>query len=304
MAFYGLTRLMAFPLDSNLCGLRPASDGHKESMSPQKPQTKRSQRSRIRSGHRAFTLAELLAVISVTSLLAATLFPLLGRARENARKASCTSNLQQIGRAWTQYARDYDQKTLRFSTSRPGKIFYWWGSFDGTTLKTSEGLLRPYLKSPQVLECPAFKDDSRAVVGATGYAYNNWYLSPTSYGPAPAYAEIPRAIGIAQIKTPSETVVMADSARLSIDDKNLKLESNTYLSTPRYAYPTLHGRHDAWANVLWADGHVNAVKPTFRSGAFGYEGDGPYHGEDFQRQNLGDLDRDGNFQTNELFDLE
>jgi prepilin-type processing-associated H-X9-DG protein/prepilin-type N-terminal cleavage/methylation domain-containing protein len=273
-------------------------------MSLQNSQIEESHCSGIKLAHRAFTLVEILVVIFISSILVATLFPVFGRARENARKASCTSHLKQLGLGWMQYARDYDQKTLRFSTSRPGKIFYWWGSFDGTTLKTSESLLRPYLKNPQVQECPTFKNNSRVVIGATGYAYNNWYLSPTSYGPAPIYEELPKIVGIAQIQTPSETVVMADSARINIDGGKPKLESNTYLSTPRYAYPTLHGRHSSLANVLWADGHVNAVKPIFRSGGFGYEGSGPYHGEDFQRQNLGDLDRDGNLRTNELFDLE
>lgn len=45
---------------------------------------------------RAFTLIELLVVISIISILAAILFPVFARARENARRASCASNLKQI----------------------------------------------------------------------------------------------------------------------------------------------------------------------------------------------------------------
>lgn len=252
---------------------------------------------------KGFSLAEISLVFAGLSLLAAISFPTLRHAREASSQSHCASNLRQLGVGWKQYAQDYDGKTLRFSSSRPGKIVYWWGSFDGTTLRTSEGLLRPYLPSARVQTCPSFANNSRAVIGATGYAYNNWYLSPTSFGPAPTYAETAKVVGLSQIQTPSQTVVMADSARLNINGAAPKLESNTYLSPPRYAFPTLHARHNGAANVLWADGHVKAIQPTFRSGVFGYLENGPYKGADFQRHNLGDLDRDGDLKTNELFDL-
>ncbi len=44
-----------------------------------------------------FTLIELLVVIAIIAILAAILFPVFARARENARRASCMSNLKQIG---------------------------------------------------------------------------------------------------------------------------------------------------------------------------------------------------------------
>src|SRR5690606_40796447 len=43
-----------------------------------------------------FTLIELLVVIAIIAILAAILFPVFARARENARRASCQSNLKQI----------------------------------------------------------------------------------------------------------------------------------------------------------------------------------------------------------------
>ena len=48
---------------------------------------------------RGFTLIELLVVIAIIAILAAILFPVFARARENARKSNCQSNLKQIARA-------------------------------------------------------------------------------------------------------------------------------------------------------------------------------------------------------------
>src|SRR4028119_1194142 len=57
-----------------------------------------------------FTLIELLVVIAIIAILAAILFPVFARARESARKASCLSNLKQIGLGIMQYQQDYDEK--------------------------------------------------------------------------------------------------------------------------------------------------------------------------------------------------
>src|SRR4028118_675254 len=63
-----------------------------------------------RAAHRGFTLIELLVVIAIIAILAAILFPVFSRARENARRASCMSNLKQIGLGVMQYVQDYDER--------------------------------------------------------------------------------------------------------------------------------------------------------------------------------------------------
>jgi len=57
---------------------------------------------------RAFTLLELLVVLAITGIIAAVLFPVVGRARERGRRAACASNLYQLGLAFTLYRQDYN----------------------------------------------------------------------------------------------------------------------------------------------------------------------------------------------------
>jgi prepilin-type N-terminal cleavage/methylation domain-containing protein len=62
---------------------------------------------------KAFTLVELLVVIAIIAILAAILFPVFARARESARRASCQSNLKQIGLGVMRYTQDYDERMPR-----------------------------------------------------------------------------------------------------------------------------------------------------------------------------------------------
>jgi prepilin-type N-terminal cleavage/methylation domain-containing protein len=57
---------------------------------------------------RAFTLMELLVVISLIGIMASMVFPVYARAREHARSSVCASNLHEIGMALQMYAQDWD----------------------------------------------------------------------------------------------------------------------------------------------------------------------------------------------------
>src|SRR5688572_23149094 len=102
-------------------------------------------RGRSRGG---FTLIELLVVIAIIALLAAILFPVFSRARENARRSSCASNMKQIGVALMQYAQDYDE---RMPNRRVGSAALPAGD-DDLSWRT---LIQPYTKSTQVVTCPS-----------------------------------------------------------------------------------------------------------------------------------------------------
>ncbi len=58
---------------------------------------------------RAFSLIELLVVISIIALLMSILLPALAAARRTARMAVCSANLQQFGRSYSTYANDFKE---------------------------------------------------------------------------------------------------------------------------------------------------------------------------------------------------
>jgi prepilin-type N-terminal cleavage/methylation domain-containing protein/prepilin-type processing-associated H-X9-DG protein len=57
---------------------------------------------------RAFTLVELLVVIAIIAVLAALLLPALSRARQQAQRTACVSNLRQQGLAWRLFLDEHE----------------------------------------------------------------------------------------------------------------------------------------------------------------------------------------------------
>lgn len=255
----------------------------------------------MKVSRRGFTLIELLVVIAIIAILAAILFPVFARAKEAAKKTASISNLKQIGLAWNMYISDSDDTLMRVSVqASPTKTIYWWGSWNGSVLLPEEGLLYAYTKNKGIQADPSFDNRMRTALGLTGYGYNYAYLSPSSYDP-PDYVERPVPVNYSQLTNVAETVCFATCARINNwDYATPTLEGSTYLDPPSNQNPGFHGRNNGVGVVLWCDGHAKAFKPALRTGTFGYG----FDSADFAKNNLGDIDGDGDLTTDDLFDLQ
>ena len=112
---------------------------------------------------RAFTLIELLVVIAIIAILASILFPVFSRARENARRTSCASNMKQLSLGIMQYTQDYDERLPGTTDGNPGASqiggWTWYKAFPASSnvvgFDPTQGSIYPYLKSAQVYVCPS-----------------------------------------------------------------------------------------------------------------------------------------------------
>lgn len=110
---------------------------------------------------RGFTLIELLVVIAIIAILAAILFPVFAQAREKARMSTCTSNLKQIGLAFTTYATDYDGLLMDGNWSPGITQVDGWPAASGTVIDEKNGwpaYIMPYVKNRGIFDCPTSMD--------------------------------------------------------------------------------------------------------------------------------------------------
>jgi prepilin-type N-terminal cleavage/methylation domain-containing protein/prepilin-type processing-associated H-X9-DG protein len=207
-----------------------------------------------RSPHLGFTLIELLVCIAIIAILAAILFPVFARARESARRASCASNLKQIGLGVLQYTQDYDDRyPLSNNTTAHG----------GERHVLDVGMLHthPYVKNVQIYKCPS---SQRTGIGPEETTFTSGSTSLTfpchwNYG---ANEQVFNEFGLSMASIGSSAMLpmIADCSGIVTGYSNpYRIANPNHTSdwwNPPSALDASLARHLGGSNICFADGHV------------------------------------------------
>lgn len=228
----------------------------------------------------AFTLVELLVVISTIALLLALLMPALAAARSQAHGLVCRSNLRQLVLAGIGYAAEHDGFYVPGAKDMlDGAGRHRWHGVRASLSEpfdASKGPLVGYLGEGRVKECPIHVNFVRSndwnanfEQGCGGYGYNMAYLGSRLWdaGLSPAQAAqqaYARTTRVNEVAGPSQTLMFADTAMANNGQSLIEYS----FAEPPFAVlggqvmtefrmsPSIHFRHAGTANVGWVDGHV------------------------------------------------
>jgi len=205
-------------------------------------------------------------VVAIIAILASMLLPALARAKQEAHRIKCVSNMKQLATTWALYSGDNDERLVaNGAQEQPGRDVLWvaggYHSFPPAFTNTRY-LLDPrlaafstYLPLQEIYKCPSDKTTHIRVRGKPvpqirSYAMN-LYLGPTASMDSHLSPRYVRFRNTAQLASPSMTFVFQDLTPQS-------------LCTPAFILP-MPGQQQAWFH-LPATHHVNRGVLSFADG--------------------------------------
>lgn len=229
---------------------------------------------KTRKFRRAFTLLDLLIVIAVITIMSAILLPVFSRAREKARRATCQSNLKQLGVAIAQYMQDYDEMFPCGARQPPsaGVGNGWAGQILPYTSSTQlfrclDEAGRPGVAAPSGTQYYSYRYNIGLVRPENGSIYDNLnYVARASMlnqatrtvllyeGSSQAFA-----LDRSEINSPAGNGLTSDNAGKALPFGTSMIPVNNW--TPAMPIQP-YERHSGGANYLCADGHVKWLQQS------------------------------------------
>ena len=197
---------------------------------------------------KGFTLIELLVVIAIISILAAILFPAFARARENARRTSCLSNLKQIGLGMLMYTQDYDEKFPPLGGAAPGCST----DFGASSNAWGRNLM-PYIKSVQLFVCPS---DSRTLTYDPGNSMSSYGINMSLADGTTFPGVNSGGKSVAVVANPAQVLMWLDDN--STTNQYSSIDCQNYFRS--FQNLTATKRHLEGMNFNFVDGHAKWLK--------------------------------------------
>ena len=231
----------------------------------------------------AFSLIELLVVVTIISLLMAILVPALSRARQQVHSVVCQSNIRQIYLANVGYASENDEYYVRAAfdlyegPGMGGGRHRWHGVRESLTVDPdpekntfdpNKGPLRAYLADGKVKQCPQIvnfvKEGSLNAfeAGCGGYGYNSWGVGSRSYIDGPCDEAMRSSMKTTEVTCPWQKIMFTDAASVE-HYPYLHIIEYSFCEPPSSVVPSIHFRHREKTNVIWCDGHTSSEEFAF-----------------------------------------
>ncbi len=244
-----------------------------------------------RNAKHGFTLIELLVVIAIIAILAAMLLPALAKAKQKAYGAACTNNLRQWGLALNMYLDDNRNifPLPKIPTATPGspgynentphwsdfKNFYDNGQGDSAWFNALPSYVSAqplwqiasangstnFVNSKKIFDCPTAAalpsefDPTRVVF--------NYGMNPKGNTGLSANIGYGTNFTATTVKNPSAFVVLADNRAHSTETPFYGSNPASEVGVEHCWVLQMSSRHNAGANLNFADGHVTYFKYSY-----------------------------------------
>jgi prepilin-type N-terminal cleavage/methylation domain-containing protein/prepilin-type processing-associated H-X9-DG protein len=240
-----------------------------------------------RGSTRGFTLIELLVVIAIIAILAGMLLPVLSRAKEEARRAACTSNLRQWGLAFGMYLDDNRQilPDAKITNGTPGALGSYnedapmWADLAAFANAGQGGTVWYNVLPPYVGQKPLWQYAANPTNFVTGKSI---FTCPTSDGITPDFNLYQRIVfnygenykgnfgmdttipfKASMVSHPSAFVFLSEGRTHASETPFYGTNPGNELGTSHVCFAMESSRHTVGADLTFADGHAAYFKYSY-----------------------------------------
>ena len=215
---------------------------------------------------RAFSIVEIMVVISVIGLLVGIAIPALSSVSAAGRSSRCQHNLRQMAVAAQTYAATYDAYPVGIRYEKINGVLHhlsWDWVTKGANQIVSPGALWAFANNPgEVLQCPDYHGPPNAGEEFTGYNYNTTYIGGESPFMQLGWKPVRPRVPPHACSRSSQCAMFGDGGRKGGASRYMRAPMRS--EGPLVPLSAIYNggqafRHSHATNIAYIDGHIGAA---------------------------------------------